>query len=168
MQPSRVEHEFEQFVQRLEMRLVSYLSYSMRDHAEAEDLFQETMLRAHGEWNRLATMERPDAWVFRVARNLMINRGKRKQTERRVLSDKSRDPKWDNPAQPEKNELRRTVHDALAALPDDQREAVSLKIWGECTWVEIGATLGVSEDTASRLFTRGLTAIEPQLKDLKP
>lgn len=168
MQPVRVQHEFEQFVERVETRLMSYLRYSLRDHAEAEDLFQETLLRAHGEWDRLTEMDRPDAWLFRVARNLMINRNKRKQTERRVLNEKSKESGGDTAPPAERNEIRRAVQGALNDLPEDQREAVALKVWGECTWMEIGATLGVSEDTASRLFARGLKAIAPQLKDLKP
>ncbi|MBZ0135556.1 MAG: sigma-70 family RNA polymerase sigma factor [Planctomycetes bacterium] len=168
MQPVRVQHEFEKFVERVETRLISYLRFSLRDHTEAEDLFQETLLRAHGEWDRLAEMDRPDAWLFRVARNLMINRSKRRQTERRALNEKVHESAVNNASPAERNELRRAVQAALNDLPQDQREAVSLKVWGECTWVEIGVTLGVSEDTASRLFSRGLKAIAPHLKDLKP
>ena len=164
----RVQQEFERFVERVEPRLISYLRYSMRDHAEAEDLFQEVLLRAHVEWDRLTEMDSPEAWVFRVARNLAINRSKRKQTERKVLTSKAHGSGGEGPTQADRNELCRNLRSALVELPQDQREAVCLKVWGECTWVEIGATLSVSEDTASRLFNRGLKAIAPLLRDLKP
>lgn len=147
---------------------MSYLSYSLRNHTEAEDLFQDTMIRAHGDWDRVQTMERPEAWVFRVARNLMINRKKRKQTERKVLAATTPEQEPGAISSVERNEIRKEVQGALADLPEDQREAVCMKVWGQCTWVEIGSALGTSEDTAARLFARGLKAIAPRLKGLQP
>jgi RNA polymerase sigma-70 factor (ECF subfamily) len=73
------------------------------------------------------------------------------------------------PDQPlEGEETRRLVQEALQTLPEDQREAVSLKVWGDMSWLEIGRMLGVSDDTASRLFARGLKAIAPMLKGVSP
>jgi RNA polymerase sigma-70 factor, ECF subfamily len=65
-------------------------------------------------------------------------------------------------------ETRRLVQAALQTLPEDQREAVSLKVWGGMSWIEIGRMLEVSDDTASRLFARGLKAIAPMLKGVSP
>lgn len=159
---------FADFVERVEARLVSYLRFTTGSAAEAEDLFQETMLKIHQDWPNVVKKDRPEAWVFTVARNMAMNRLKRMGIERRALGEIAEDPSPRVPRPVEKEEARTIVRHALATLPEDQREAVSLKIWGECTWVEIGRALGVSDDTAARLFARGLKAIAPQLKKVAP
>ena len=104
----------------------------------------------------------------RVARNLAMNQLKRRSVERRALKLRP-EPDDVAPQTPaEGEETRAAVQSALETLPLDQREAVCLKVWGECSWVQIGQTLGVSEDTAARLFARGLQAIAPRLKELSP
>ncbi|MCA8918368.1 MAG: sigma-70 family RNA polymerase sigma factor [Planctomycetes bacterium] len=160
--------DFTAFARRVETRLVSYLCYLLGHTGEGEELFQETLLRAHREWKQVKAMENPEAWVFRVARNLAMNQLKRRSVERRALKLRP-EPDDVAPQTPaEGEETRAAVQSALETLPLDQREAVCLKVWGECSWVQIGQTLGVSEDTAARLFARGLQAIAPRLKELSP
>lgn len=159
---------FEAFAQVLETRLVSYLRYTTGSMDEAEDLYQEAMLRAHRDWKRVAVMEKPESWVFRVARNLALNQMKRRAIERKAVQERSQGSPESAESPAETNETRRAVQAALQTLPDDQREAVCLKVWGEFSWVQIARELGVSDDTACRLFARGLKAIAPQLKELSP
>jgi len=166
-QPPRTVN-FTAFAQRLETRLVSYLRYTLGSRDEAEDLFQEAMLRVHREWKQVAAMQNPEGWVFRVARNLAMNQLKRRGIERRALHEKSQGISADTARPAETREVRQAVQDALQTLPADQRDAVCLKVWGECSWVDIGRELGVSDDTAARLFARGLKAIAPRLKELSP
>lgn len=160
--------DFTQFVEAIEPRLMSYLRYTTGSMADAEDLFQETMMRAHRDWQAVIDKDQPQAWVFTIARNLAMNTLKRRGTELRVLRSRQ-EGVADMPDQPvEGEETRRLVQEALQTLPVDQREAVSLKVWGELSWLEIGRALGVSDDTASRLFARGLKAIAPMLKGVSP
>ncbi len=154
-------------VKELEPRLISYLRYSCGTGSDAEDLFQEVCLKLYRHWPEVATLDRPQAWVFRVARNLAANRHKRRDIERRalqrpVLSAPRALESVDRTA--DRAEATWAIQQALSGLPSPQREAVCLKIWGECSWGEIGQQLEVSADTAARLFGRGLRSIAPQLK----
>lgn len=160
--------DFTAFAQRVETRLVSYLRYLLGHTDEGEELFQETLLRAHREWKQVRTMDNPEAWLFRVARNLAMNQLKRRGVERRALKLRPNETEAIPAAPIEGEERSIAVQSALETLPLEQREAVCLKVWGECSWVQIGQTLGVSEDTAARLFARGLQAIAPQLKEMSP
>jgi RNA polymerase sigma-70 factor (ECF subfamily) len=113
------------------------------------------------------SLERPAAWAVRVARNLLANRAKRRAIERRAR----RDPLPPAPAADaaaREEEMREAIAGALAALPESEREAVAMKIWGELTWLEIGRALEVSEDAAARLFARGLRALAPRLGEFAP
>ncbi|MBX3473308.1 MAG: sigma-70 family RNA polymerase sigma factor [Planctomycetes bacterium] len=165
---SGAEQSFGGLLERIESRLIGYLRFRLGSGDEAEDLFQEAMLAAHSNWSEVRRMENPEAWVFRVARNLAINHGKRRGTERRVLGALAPGVAPTASAHAEETETQRRIQQALAELPEPEREAVCLKIWAGSSWVEIARMLQVSEDTATRLFARGLKAISPRLADLAP
>lgn len=160
--------DFAGFVKAIERRLASYLRYTTGSAADAEDLFQEVCLKLHNDWPAVAAREKPEAWVFTVAHNLAVNRFKRRDTERRAFKLVAGEARTGDgsDAAARKREAEVAVENALHELPPDQREAVCQKIWGECSWVEIAANLGVSEDTAARLFARGLKALGPKLQGL--
>ena len=52
----------------------------------------------------------------------------------------------------------------LAGLPDDQREAIVLKIWHEHTFEEIGELLNISPHTAAGRYRYGLQKLKSCLK----
>lgn len=144
---------------------MAYLWNACGNRADAEDLFQEVCLALHQEGSGA---ERPEAWAFRVAHNRAVNFVKRRIVERKglqVVVGRSAGAAVTAP-EVEREERNERVRSALACLPVDEREAVALKIWGEATWVEIGQTMGISEDAAARLFARGIRAVTPLLKPL--
>ncbi len=160
---------------------MSYLVWSCGSATDAEDLFQEVCLSLHGNWEKVSEMDRPDAWAIRVAHNRSVNRFKRRAAERRAMQERRTDAeatpqagaddapsvagRLDAPAAAlHRQELELAVRKALVSLPVHQREAVSQKIHGGLSWLEIGRNLGVSDDTAARLFARGLRKLAPLLK----
>jgi RNA polymerase sigma-70 factor (ECF subfamily) len=61
--------------------LIRYLRYHLDDVEEAEDLAQESFLRFFETRSRNEQIEQPKAWLFRVARNLLVDRGRKKKPE---------------------------------------------------------------------------------------
>ena len=59
--------------------LIRYLRYHLDDVEEAEDLAQESFLRFFETRSRNEQIEQPKAWLFRVARNLLVDRGRKKK-----------------------------------------------------------------------------------------
>ena len=57
-----------------------------RDLPAAEEIAQESFLRAHQRWNVVSALDRPDLWVRRVALNLAVSRFRRFQSEARALA----------------------------------------------------------------------------------
>ena len=55
---------------------------------------------------------------------------------------------------------------AMAELPPEQREVITLKIWGELTFAEIGQTLGIPANTAASRFRYGLSELRKLTKQV--
>lgn len=55
------------------------------DRASGEDIAQEAFTRAHADWDRVSGLDKPGAWVRRVAINLALSRRRRLQIESKAL-----------------------------------------------------------------------------------
>lgn len=64
----------------------------------------------------------------------------------------------------EQEDLRHAVESALATLPEEQREVLVLKIWGELTFAQIAVTLAISSDTAASRYRYALQRLQAALK----
>jgi DNA-directed RNA polymerase specialized sigma24 family protein len=64
---------FETFFQHYEARITSYLWRMVGEDALAADLSQETFIRAWVHFTEVQALDRPLAWLFRVATNLALN-----------------------------------------------------------------------------------------------
>ena len=106
-------------------------------------------MRAYERWRRVRVMERPQAWVFRVAFN-------HRKPDRRAVN-----------ARPVPTALvaaggtvvdeadRLDVRDALARLPERQRTAVVLRYYADLPLADIAEVMGVATGTVkSTLHSR--------------
>ena len=66
---------------------------------------------------------------------------------------------------PSESPAERTAMRGLAALPQEQREAIVLKIWHQHTFEEIGELLGISPNTAAGRYRYGLQKLRMFLKE---
>jgi RNA polymerase sigma-70 factor (ECF subfamily) len=69
--------------------------------------------------------------------------------------------------QAQRHELAIRLAQALATLPENQREAVVLRHWQGCSLVEIGERLGCSTAAVTGLLHRGLRRLRQELHDLE-
>lgn len=103
--------------------------------AEAEDLFQELLLKAYGKIDDLATIEQPGPWLCRVMYNLFIDEQRRFTRQRMRMVDEgqlgtegieafagSEDPVADN----EQIQQIQRLDEALSRLSDEHRIVVLL------------------------------------------
>jgi RNA polymerase sigma-70 factor (ECF subfamily) len=116
--------------------------------ALAQDLAQESFLQLHRTvWGTLPVAE-ARFWLYRVARNLVLNEIRKGQTRYRLLDrvvdamrPKSRTPEEQFEAQ----ERRQLILQMLMTLPEDQRAALLLREQEQLSYREIGQVLNVSE-----------------------
>ena len=129
--------------------IVGYLARLLGDHQEAEDACQETFMRAHRAFGRLAPDANSRAWLYRIATNTGLNAARRRshRAARRADVDPDALPADAGPSLERREELR-AVRRAAEALPPRQRAALMLRQFQDLGYAEIAATLGGNEGTA--------------------
>ena len=148
-------------------RVFALAQRMLGDAAEAEDVAQETFIRA---WKH-APNWRPgaakfDTWLHRVALNLCYDRLRRRR-ERTV--DVMPEQEDTGPA-PDRGLIAvgigRRVNASLRALPERQREAIVLCHYQELGNIEAAALMQVSVEALESLLSRGRRALRAALADL--
>lgn len=101
----------------------------------AEDLAQEVFLRVVGQAERYEARERERAWLFRIARNALTDH-RRRAAARPVTTTLS----VELPTEPTQV-VRLDLQQALARLPDGEREAFLMAEIGGLSYAEIASAL---------------------------
>jgi RNA polymerase sigma-70 factor (ECF subfamily) len=148
-------------------RILGLAQRMLGDKTEAEDVAQEAFLRV---W-RQAPKWRPgearfDTWLHRVSLNLCYDRLRRR---REISTDDPPEVVDDGPAPDrglEAEDTGRRVGQALAKLPDRQREAVVLCHYQELGNIEAAAVMGVTVEALESLLSRGRRSLRVALADL--
>jgi RNA polymerase sigma-70 factor, ECF subfamily len=126
------------------------------------DLVAETFARALEHRSRYDPRRGPEvAWLFGIARNLMVDAARRGR-----VADAARVRLGMEPIALDDEQLRRidergstALVDALAELPQSQREAVIRRVLDEQEYPEIAAHVGCSEQVVRQRVSRGLAAL---------
>ncbi|CAH0261198.1 sigma-70 family RNA polymerase sigma factor [Roseomonas sp. CECT 9278] len=142
-------------------QLRGFARFLARDATRADDLVQETLLRAlehEASWQDGTDLR---AWLFRILRNAFLDQARRSGTERRALGALDADAAQPatQPGIAELGELGR----AIAALPAAQREAILLVAALEFTVAEAAAVTGLPEGTLKARVSRARDALARQL-----
>ncbi len=113
---------FEQFFRAEYSSIVAIASAVCGSFGGGEDVAQEAMVRASRNWQSVAALDRPGAWVRRVAINLALNRVRDVRRHHQVIELAHR-AQQDTPTDhPEDDKLWR----ALAAVSPEQRTLLAL------------------------------------------
>ncbi|HUJ03847.1 MAG TPA: RNA polymerase sigma factor [Rhizomicrobium sp.] len=151
----------------LEAALTQYLQHNWRNRGDIEDLLQDVYIRVF-EAARERIPDRPRAFVFTTARNLLIDRVRREQIiPIEAVSDlDALNVAMDAPG-PERSamardELRR-VQAALDYLPPRCRQAVVLRQVEGLSRKEIANRMGIGEETVKEYLAEGVVALADTL-----
>jgi RNA polymerase sigma-70 factor (ECF subfamily) len=130
------------------------------DAETARDAVAEAFSRAYERWPRVASMESPSGWVYRVAVNELRRRMRRHALESRLLRRERLHPIPPPDIDPE-------LWDAVAGLPRRQREAIVLRYVGDLIERDVASVLGISEGAASAALVAARRHLAEQLTDPK-
>jgi RNA polymerase sigma-70 factor (ECF subfamily) len=105
---------------------------------DAEDLMQETFMKAFTELDNLRDRNKARLWLVQIARRLCIDHLRRRKPASSLPDDL--------PAMPESHDSRiERLQSALAALPDDRREILTLYYLDGRNCAGAAATLGITQ-----------------------
>ena len=156
--------------------LNSVYRYALRlsgDPFRAEDLVQETMVKAYRSWHRYNNGTNIRAWLFTILRNTLISqyRRRRNQVENVDLADVDGFTVFELMQQPDPSEsffhelVAEEVVQAIDSLPHDYREVVVLVDVEGLSYEEVADVIGVPIGTVKSRLHRARRTLQRALCD---
>jgi RNA polymerase sigma-70 factor (ECF subfamily) len=165
----------EQLVQRYRRPLYSYILNMTEGREDADEIFQETWLRAIKNLDRF-TCTSVLSWLMRITRNLVIDRARKKKPDL-VLDQAVGDDEattmvdlisGDQPEPGQQIGSREAENEILALidqLPDEQKEVFLMRVKMELSFKEIAEIQDVSINTALARMQYALTKLRPMVSE---
>ena len=149
---------FDLLLSRHKQSLYTYIFYTLRDRGLAEDVFQETFIKAittirQGRYTETGKFK---AWITRIAHNLIMDYFRQRKNENTISNDDYEIDLWNNPSLCDdtvemkmvKMQVLDDVKRLIDFLPDEQREVLQMRYYGDLSFKEIADITGVSINTA--------------------
>ncbi|MDQ3410812.1 MAG: RNA polymerase sigma factor [Chloroflexota bacterium] len=159
---------FEAVLTRYQGEIFRFAVHLTRNHADADDLYQETVLKAYRAFDRLDGAANHRAWLYRIATNAFLS-DRRKRNRERPL-DEARASQLpgaatDDAARLDAGNLLREVDAFVAALPAKQRLALIQRKYHDLSYAEIAGNLRCSEAAARANVHEALRKLRHQFGD---
>jgi RNA polymerase sigma-70 factor (ECF subfamily) len=142
-------------------RLILFARQWVCCHADAEDVFHTAFVRF---WRQRERVRDPLPFLYTCVRTAALNwrreRGRREKRERGAHPEPLFATDQDRLAKAEADEA---IEEALQSLPDEQREVIVMRIWGELSFPQIGEVLSISSSTADTRYRSGLKRLRLEL-----
>ncbi len=157
------EKAFDVLFRRHATGLRRYLRRLTADALTADDLVQTTFLSVVRARGRFIAGARFTPWLYAIATNATRDLFRRNNDFVTKTGSVPDEGVW---AEPRDHGLERAVRDALARLPEVQREAIVLHRFAGFSFSEIAEVVGVSESAAKVRAHRGYNALRVLLRDV--
>jgi RNA polymerase sigma-70 factor (ECF subfamily) len=160
--PDPTVHEaaaFEDFFESNRRAVFGAMCLVTGNRSEAEEITQDAFLKVWERWDRIATLDDPTAYLFRVAMNQFRNRLRRAGVAaRKALTPPATD---DLEAVEDRDEAVRW----LRPLPPRQRAAIVLTIYLDYSSSEAARLLGIRASTVRALAAQGRAGVRHALEE---
>ncbi|MGE3807660.1 MAG: sigma-70 family RNA polymerase sigma factor [Gemmataceae bacterium] len=183
MPPESSENRLEGYREYLYLLAQVQISPKLRGKLDLSGVVQQTMLEAHQDWGKIAGEDVPQqtAWLRKLlAHNLADEIRKLKTEKRDVAREQSLEAALDqssqrlqswlateqsSPSQPlQREEQALRLTNALARLPEAQRQALVLQHWHGWSLAEIATDMGRNPAAVAGLIKRGLQRLREDLE----
>jgi len=163
---------FELFVRRWNSRMLCFFQRCVGNAAEAEDLRQDLFLRVYQKRSSYRQQGRFEAWLYRIAANLVIDKHARKKKgnlQPLDTMDESVEAAHDSSAQHSRccaamNEYEERIFQSLQLIPEGERIVLVLRHFENLNFREIADLIDTPESTVKSRVYRGLQSMRQQLK----
>ncbi len=149
--------------------LSNYLSHRVEDKHTADDLSQDVFLRAFRSLSagNFAGASSLKTWLFTIANNTLIDhyryRARRPKLAEHTSAKDTADTSTDPARLTERADQALYARQLIAALPEQQQQVVSMKLFGQLSFAEIAEVLGCPVATARSRMRYGLLKIHETL-----
>lgn len=148
----------DELINRHQRKLYSYIKNLVKDPTLAEDLFQDTFIKAIHSLKRGSYHDDGKfiAWIMRIAHNLVIDHFRKEKKYREVSNENGEVDLFNNPNLSDdtiemelaKMQLTTDLKNIVQALPQEQRDIVIMRHYFDMSFKEIAEQTDVSINTA--------------------
>ena len=157
-----------ELIRRHQTRLYHLAYRLLKDPLDAEDALQEVFIKVYEHASSFEPKATVSAWLNRITANHCLNRLRQRHFQE-PLEQEDAVALPDAGASPlealEEQHLARRLEDLLAALPENQRRALVLKRFGDLSYQEIGAEMGLSPQAVDGLLKRARQFLKEALQE---
>ena len=149
---------FDTLLSRYQQKLYSYILFQVHDRDVADDIFQETFVKAIVtiRQGRYVESGRFSAWLTRIAHNMIIDKFRQERSNNVVSNDAGDLDLFNNASLSDITiEMKMITEQSLcdvkrllAELPENQREVIVMRFYRNLSFKEIAEATGVSINTA--------------------
>lgn len=168
---------FDLLVIKYQHRILALVGRFVRDFAEAQDVTQEAFVKAYRALPNFRGESQFYTWMYRIAvntaKNYLVSRGRRTPTQDIDIDDSeffTAEPNLKDNSSPDallqRDELQKVVFDAIAALPEELRMAVTLREMDGLSYEEIAEVMDCPIGTVRSRIFRAREAIERKMQPL--
>jgi len=157
---------------RLHQRTVYRVAYGLtRNTADADDLAQETFVRAYQAIDRFRVGEPMQPWLLRIATNLAFSlfRRRRRRPESSLEEHAEAGAQWavhDDPADhAEHSDRDRQVQAAFGRLSEEHQAVLALRAVQDLSYEQIAAALRIPLGTVMSRLSRARAELRKKLKE---
>jgi RNA polymerase sigma-70 factor (ECF subfamily) len=154
---------FETLLDRHQREIMGYIVRSLGDQNVAQDVFQETFLRAFRAYKRLPAEANHRAWLYKIASNVCHDAHRERARSPLPLDESVAAPaRFDGATRA----LAGAVTEFVRTLPVRQRQSLVLRKYQGMDYDEIAAVLGCSMETARANVYQGLRKVRAHFAEV--
>lgn len=165
----------EVLINRHRNKVYTYILLTIKNQQLAEDLFQETFIKVIQSLRRGKYRDdgRFLSWVIRIAHNLIIDHFRKEKQMNSISNDESEFDLLNSKKLADQNieeiivenQIKSELRNLINALPNDQKEVVLLRHYGELSFKEIADQTDVSINTALGRMRYALINLRKMIKE---
>jgi RNA polymerase sigma-70 factor (ECF subfamily) len=136
---------------------------------DAEDLLQETFLKAYRSIEKFEEGTNPGAWVYTIMRNTFLNDIRSKKTREILLYDEQMAERLADTSEPARSDekMDEELQAVLNSLPPDMREALVAREINGLSYQEIADTMSLPIGTVKSRINRARESLKERWMRLK-
>jgi RNA polymerase sigma-70 factor (ECF subfamily) len=165
---------FEILMRKYYPRILNFVYRFLGNRQLSEDLTQDVFLKVYKSARRYRPRSKFQTWLYTIAKNSCLNELRRNRgqmvsldepfsPDERVHKKEISDPHADPAGEFFQKEKKALIQAAINNLPENQRIAVLLRRYENFSYVEIAATLNVSEKAVKSLLSRAKVNLRKKL-----
>jgi RNA polymerase sigma-70 factor (ECF subfamily) len=139
-------------------QLIVFIYKRVKDHAVAEDITQEVLIKVFSKMTQLQEPDRLSGWIYQIARNSITDYFRNKSRELSV-----RDLDWESDDRSLNACVETCLKDLLQTLPEPYREALELVELGSLSQHALADKLGISYSGAKSRVQRARLMLKEQM-----